>query len=156
MPQTCASCKHPQSREINHRIRDGRPLVDISRWLTELHEKDPSIPKITRFALARHAKDHVGVEPQRGRRPPSEDFLTAVVNAAHDGLEDGSLRVTLRDGIAAKAELNKQQARNQDRDLMAKIALALTGQSPLLTATVIDPEIEAIEAEFRPLLTSGA
>jgi hypothetical protein len=40
---------------------------------------------------------------------------------------------------------------------MAKIALALTGHSPLLNARVIDPEIEAIEAEFRPLLlTEGS
>lgn len=153
MPQTCATCKHPQSREINQRIRSGRPLVDIARWLKEEAGKGNGYA-ITRFALSRHAHDHVGVEPQKGRRPPSEDFLTAVVNAAHDGLEDGSLRVTLRDGISAKAELNKQQARNQDRDLMAKIALALTGQT-LLSARVIDPEVEAIEAEFRPLLTAG-
>jgi hypothetical protein len=156
MSQTCASCKHPQVREINHRIRDGRPIVDIERWLTELSEKGDGY-KITRFALARHARDHVKVKPPIGRRPPSSNFLEAVRDAAHDGLEEGTLRVTLRDGISAAAELNKQAARSADRDLMAKIALALTGHSPLLNARVIDPEIEAIEAEFRPLLlTEGS
>lgn len=148
MPGVCASCKHPQVREINHRIREQRPLTDISRWLGELGTP------ITRQALARHARDHVNAPPTRGRRPVSGNFLEAVRDAAHEGLEAGDLRVTLRDGISAAAELNKQQARNADRDLMAKIALALTGHS-LTQALVLDPEIEAIEADFRPLLMSG-
>lgn len=145
MPGVCASCKHPQVREINHRIKEKRPLTDISRWL------DTIGTPITRQALARHARDHVNVEPVRGRRPVSGNFLEAVRDTAHEALAAGELRVTLRDGISAAAELNKQQARSADRDLMAKIALALTGHS-LLEARVLDPEIEAIEAEFRPLL----
>jgi len=154
MPQTCASCKHPQVREINHRIRDGRPIIDIERWLKELAAADQGYP-ITRQALARHARDHVKVEPKRGRRPPAESFLQAVVDTAHDALEEGTLRVTARDAISAQAELNRQAEKGKDRDLMLKIALALTGQTPLLEARVIDPEVEALEAEFRPLLTSG-
>ena len=145
MPGVCASCKHPQVREINHRIREKRPFEDISRWLTELGTP------ITRQALARHARAHVGVQPTLGRRPVSGDFLRDVVETVHEKLADGELAVTLRDGISAQAELNKMAARTADRDLFAKIALALTGHS-LIQARVIDPEIEALEAEFRPLL----
>lgn len=148
MGRPCATCSHPQVREINHRLREKRPLRDISRWL------DSTETPITAQALARHAKDHLEVTLQRGRRPVSGSFLEAVRDAAHEGLVEGNLRVTLRDGISAAAELNKQAARSADRDLMAKIALALTGNA-LLQAKVIDPEIEAIEAEFRPLLTAG-
>ena len=122
--------------------------MDISRWLDGLGTP------ITRQALARHARDHLNVKPTIGQRPVSGNFLEAVRDTAHAALDAGELRVTLRDGISAAAELNKQAARSADRDLMAKIALALTG-TPLLEARVIDPELEAIEAEFRPLLASG-
>lgn len=145
MPGVCASCKHPQVREINHRIRQERPLTDISRWLSEIGTP------ITRQALARHAKDHLSVAPVHGRRPVSGNFLEAVVVKAHEDLEEGNLRVSARDAISAQAELNRQASRSADRDLMAKIALALTGHS-LIQARVIDPELEALEAEFRPLL----
>lgn len=149
MGRPCASCQHPQLREINLRIKQGRPIEDIARWLATTDEP------ITATALRRHAKEHAGAQLQRGRRPVSGDFLNDVVAEAHDGLLEGRLRVTLKDGIAAQAELNKQAAKDADRSLMAKIALALSGHSPLLEARVIDPEVEALEAEFRPLLASG-
>ena len=149
MPNTCSACKHPQLREINHRIREQRPLVDIERWLDET-----DLP-ITAKALARHAKNHLGQVPAAGgRRPLSTNFLTAVVENAHESLQDGIVRATLRDGIAAQAELNRQMDRSADRDLMVKIAMALTG-TVAIEARVIDPELQAIEAEFRPLLTAG-
>ncbi len=151
MSQTCATCKHPQVREINHRLRSDRPYEDISRWLSELADAGTGY-KITRQALARHARDHLAQgRREAGRKPTSGNFLQNVVDAAQEGLAEGVLRVTLRDGISAAAELNKQASRSADRDLMAKIALALAGR-PLLEARVIDPEDEAIEAEFRPLL----
>ena len=149
MPGVCATCRSRHRKEIETRLRQDRPLTDISRWLDEIGEP------ITRQALARHMRDHLGAKPRVGNRPISGDFLEAVERTAHEALEAGELRVTLRDGIAARAERNKQAARSADRDLMAKIALALTG-SPLLEARVIDPELEAIEAEYRPLLlTTG-
>ena len=84
-------------------------------------------------------------------RTVSGNFLEAVRDAAHEALSEGELRVTLGDGIKAAAELNKMAARTADRDLMARIALAMTGNA-LIQARVIDPELEALEAEFRPLL----
>lgn len=147
MPAPCASCDHPQVREINHRLRDGRPLTDISRWLDELGTP------ITRQALARHAKTHIGVEPPRGRRPASGRLLEAIVEMGEDGLESGELRVTLKDAIAAQGRLDARAARDMDRDWQLKLVLALTGHVPQLR--VVNEELAAIEAEFRPLLTSG-
>lgn len=147
MPANCASCDHPQVREINHRIREDRPLTDISRWLDELGTP------ITRQALSRHAKSHLGAEPSKGRRPVGDDYLETVRDAAADGVASGELRVTVKDGIAAQRGLDARAARDMDRDWQLKLVLALTGHIPQVR--VIDPELEAIEAEYRPLLTSG-
>ena len=157
MPAPCASCKHPQVREINHRIREERSYEDISRWLKELAAQGTGYA-ITRQALARHHRDHLGEAPERtaGRKPLSRNFLQAVVETAQDKLENGELAVTVRDGISAQSELNRQLDRSADRDLMAKIAIALSGSAYLIgEARVIDPEVAEIEATFRPLLTSG-
>jgi hypothetical protein len=83
-------------------------------------------------------------------------LLQAVVEDARDRLEAGEIRATLRDGISAQAELNRQGERQRDSDMMMKIALALTGN--VAVARVIDPletERLEIEAEFRALLPSG-
>ena len=151
MPGTCATCRHPQVREINHRLREERPLTDISRWLDDLGTP------ITRQALARHLRDHLGEAPapQKGRRPLSKNFLEAVVQTAQDRLENGELAVTVRDGISAQAEINRQQDRSADRDLMLKIGLALTGGGNF--PRIVSPEVDEIEGEFREqlMVTAG-
>lgn len=150
MPNNCSSCDHPQVREINARIRQGRPLTDISRWLDDIGTP------ITRQALARHARGHLGVEaPPRGRVPVSGDFLESVRDAAAEGLESGELAVSLKDGISAQKALDARAARSADRDLMLKIAMALTGNVTGYIRTV-DPEVDVIEGEYRALLTAGA
>ena len=149
MPRTCASCSHPSVGEINRRIRAGSPLTDISRWLSE------SETPITAIALARHAKGHLGVPTKKGRRPVSGDFLEAVRDSAHQGLEDGSLTVTLRDGLQAQKQIDERASRMADRDLMARIAMMMTGQIVEGTAREVDPDLAELEAEFRPLLTAS-
>ena len=151
MPQTCITCKHPQASEINRRLKTNATFEDISRWLDSLGTP------ITRQALARHMKTHLITAPERktGRKPPSEDFLTAVRDIAHEKMEEGTLQVTLRDGLQAQKQLDDRLQRSADHDLMARIALALTGGYQPRELRVLDPEIEAIEAEFRPLLTAG-
>lgn len=148
MPANCASCDHPQVREINHRIRDGRPLTDISRWLDELGTP------ITRQALSRHAKSHIGVEPLKGRRPASGDFLEIVRDTGHEGVASGEIGVTLKDAIRAQQLLDARVAKEKDRDWQLKLALVLSGRVPL--PMLLDPAVEAIEGEYRPLLNSGA
>lgn len=158
MAQPCATCKHPQVREINHRLREERPYEDISRWLDEL-EADGVGYGITRQAISRHAqKGHVkGVAADKrtvGRKPVSGNFLQTVVDRVHEAVENDELSLTVRDGISAQAELNRQADRSADRDLMVKIALALGGGSqPVL---IEDAEYREIEDEFLPLLAAGA
>jgi hypothetical protein len=145
----CSSCKHPKRDEIDRKLRAGVSFVDVSRWLAEQGSK------IQPPAVGKHAREHVDVMPTRGRRPVSTDFLEAVRDAAHEGLADGTLAVTLKDGIAAQKGLDARLARDADRDLIVKIAMALTGNAgaPL---SLPDPRDAAIEGEFRELLTSGA
>lgn len=150
MGRPCRSCSSDNATEINRKLRAGTTNKDISRWLTEID--DP----ITEDAIGRHARDHVGVEKPKGRQPPSGDFLRTVVNRVHEKVENDELTLTVRDGISAQAELNRQSEKMADRDLMVKIALALTGNVELLgEARWVDPEIDAIEGEYRKLLNSG-
>jgi hypothetical protein len=151
VPRQCSSCslEPPLRQELDRRIKSGATLPDLNRWLAS---KDV---KLSVNALSRH-RQHVLLRPTApGPRPKSASFLEDVEAIAHDDMVAGVLRPSIRDAIAARGELNKQQARNQDRDLMAKIALALSGAAVPIEARVIDPEVAAIEAEFRPLLTSG-
>jgi hypothetical protein len=129
-------------------MRSGVANIDVSRWLSEAGAP------ITPHALGRHARDHLAVTPAKGRRPVSGDFLEAVRDAAHEGLASGELAVTLKDGIAAQAQLDARAAKAKDQDLLVRISMILTGNVPLPTYR-LDPEVEAIEAEFRPLLTAG-
>ena len=149
MPTVCATCDHPQVREINHRLREGLPLTDISRWLKELGHP------VTRQALARHAKGHLGVEvPHGGRRPVRGRLLETIVESVEDGIESGALTPTIRDGIAAATEINRQADKAKDQDLMVRISMILTGNVALLSPP--DPDVLVIEGEFRQLLTPGA
>ena len=147
MARPCASCSHPRHDEIDRKLKAGSSFVDVSRWL------DTTEKGITPQSVAAHAKDHLAVVPVRGRRPVSDDFLVDVRDAAAEGLASGDLAVSLKDGIAAQKALDARASRSVDRDIMLRITMALTGQVP--TIRVIDPEREAQEAEFRPLLTSG-
>lgn len=144
MARPCASCTHPRRDEIDRKLRAGTSFKDVSRWLDETEKP------ITAQSVAAHAKDHLAVVPVRGRRPASDDFLTNVRDAAADALEAGEVAVTLKDGIAAQKALDARLQRDMDRDWQLKLVLALTGH-----VRVIDPEQEALEAEFRPLLTAG-
>jgi hypothetical protein len=130
---------------IDRKLRAGTTREDVSRWLTEVGSP------ITTHALGRHASTHLSLTTKRGRRPRSANFLTDVRDRAWDGVESGEIPVTLKDGIRAEALLQAQAMRNADRDLLARVALALTAN-----VRVLDPEVETIEAEYRPLLTSGS
>ena len=149
MARPCASCTHPRREEIDRKLKAGVSFVDVSRYLDETEKP------ITAQSVAAHAKDHLAVVPVHGRRVASDDFLTNVRDAAAEALENGELAVSLKDGIAAQKALDARAARDMDRDWQLKLVQALTGQIPASTIRVIDPEQEAIEAEFRPLLTSG-
>lgn len=148
MGRPCSSCKSPNAQEIDRKIKSGTTLRDISRWLREIDNP------ITPTSLGKHAREHVGVERPPGRRPITGDFLETVRDQVHEDVLEGKLRLTVRDGLSAQSLLDARQKRDSDKDLMVKIAMVLTGRvEGYLPAP--DPEMAAIEAEFRPLLTPG-
>jgi hypothetical protein len=146
----CVSCGHPKREEIDRKLKAGTSFADVSRWLKDTGERPITAP-----ALGTHAKNHLAVEPIRGRRPVSGDFLESVRDAAHEALASGELNVTLKDGITAQKALDARAARDLDRDIWAKVTIALTGGAKLSLPVPRDPELDAIEGEFRELLTAG-
>lgn len=148
MARTCTCCHHAKREEIDRKLRAGVSFIDVERWLATLGTS------LTSQSIAKHAKQHVGVQSVIGRRVASGDFLENVRDAAAEGLASGDLAVSLKDGIAAQKALDARIAKEKDRDWQLKLALVLSGRVPL--PMLLDPAVEAIEGEYRPLLTSGA
>lgn len=148
MARPCASCSHPRHDEIDRKLKAGTAFADVARWLKDTGEKT-----ITAQSIGAHAKDHIGVASTKGRRPVSADFLEAVRDAAAEGLASGELNVTLKDGIQAQKALDARAARDLDRDIWAKVTIAITGKVPV--RQLPDPELEVIEGDFRRLLEPG-
>lgn len=148
MARPCSTCKSAHKPEIEKRIREERSYLDISRWLDEVG--DP----ISNVAIAKHAKEHMAVIPRRGARPFSGDLAQSVIDRVGERLEAGELEPGISDGLKAQAIKNKELAKEKDRDWQLKLALVLSGRVPL--PMLLDPAVEAIEGEYRPLLTSGA
>jgi hypothetical protein len=144
MARPCSACSSPHKDAIARMIASGTSYTDVAAWL-----RGKGAP-ITRTALSRHAP-HVGEGPRtRGPRPMSDDFLEAVRDRAYLRLAEGDIEPGIKDGIAAQSALDRRAADFQDRQLMMRIALALTATSP-----VLDEETAALEASFRPLLGDG-
>lgn len=151
MPRPCSLCQSPHVREVDRRLKAGQPATDVVLYLESVGVK------IHRTSVGRHARHTIGaVVRGPGPRPKSGSFLEAVRDIAWDGVESGTLHVTVRDGLASQAEMNRQADRGEDRLLMQRIAIALSGGAYLADQVrVLDPEQAAIEAEFRLLLNPG-
>jgi hypothetical protein len=160
MPRPCESCRHPKADIINRKLKQGVTLGDISRWLeSEGHEF-----YLSTAALGRHRAHVMPDEPaKRGAKPYAGDFLELVRNRAAEAVASGEARVSVQHGLQAQAQLDARVSRNADRDLMAQIAAALTGQlPPIASADEIegeyreaDSEFARAQAEFTALLTAG-
>jgi hypothetical protein len=144
----CKTCEHPQRKEIERQSKAGVPATMISVWTKEVEGG-----YVSRLALGKHLREHVGIVSRAGRRPDAGRLLEEIVAQGEEGLEDGTLRVTLKDAIAAQKALDTRAARLMGEEWQLKLVLALTGHAARVR--VIDPELEAFEAEFRPLLESG-
>jgi hypothetical protein len=105
---------------------------------------------LSRQAIGNHLRKHLGIVSPRGRRPMSDDLATAIRDRVHERLVDGEIEPGIKDGLGAQRLLEQRAADFADRELMARIALALTAQ-----VKVIDPEVEALEAEYSLLLGDG-
>lgn len=146
MARPCASCSHSRHDEIDRKLKAGVAFQDVARWLKDVGEKP-----ITAQSIGRHARDHMGVASVIGRRPFKGRLLEGIVENVELGLESGELAVSVKDGISAAKELNRIKERDLDRDIWAKVTIAITG-GLRRELPPPDPEVEAIEGEFRELL----
>lgn len=146
----CKTCEHPQRREIERQAKAGVPASVLASWT-----RDQSGGYVSRLALGRHLREHVGLTSRPGRREVSADFAAAVVEGAHERLRLGELQPTLRDGLLGQQVLDRREQAQGDRDWMLRLSLILSGRLPAGVVYELDPASAAIEAEFRPLLESG-
>lgn len=149
MPRNCTICDSPLRREVDRRLRTKATHEAIVLWLAsqglEIH----------RTAVGRHARHALPtVERRPGRQPSSDDFLTMLRDRVQADVEEGALNPSVTHGLQAQAQLDHRAERVADKELMRMIAMALTGQIPI-EARVIDPEVAALEAEYRLLLPGG-
>jgi len=146
MARPCSSCSSEHAQEINRKLRSGATAEDVARWLVSVGSN------ISVTAVRDHRRNHVkmNVPVARGRRPIATDFLEDVRDRVHEGVIAGELSLSVKDGIAAQKALDERLSRNADRDLAARLAIIMFGPREVV---MLDDEQEAIEAEFRPLLT---
>jgi hypothetical protein len=149
MARPCSICQSAHVKEVDRRLKAAQPATDVVLFLASVGLD------VHRTSVGRHARHALGsVIRPRGPRPVGASFLGAVVDTAWANIEDGTAHVSTGDGIKAASELARQQDRGQDRDLIAKITIALTGGSNL--PRIVGPEVDALEAEFRQLLPGDA
>jgi hypothetical protein len=141
----CKTCEHENRREIERQQKAGVPDS-----LLAVATRAMSGGYVSRLALGRHRRDHLGVDAKPGRRLMSGDFARDVEAAAAERLASGELRPTLRDGLNASTIIARRDDARMDRDLLAKIALALTNN-----VRVVDPEVEILESGYSVLLDGG-
>jgi len=158
MPRPCEGCRHPKADEIARRVKQGRTMEDISNWLKSLPDENGKSLYLSTAALGRHRRHIEGSPaPVRGQRPYDGDFLALVRDRAAEAVAAGEAKVSVQHGLQAQAQLDARANRNADRDLMARIALALTGQT---LPNAIEGEYREVvddetEEEFALLMSGG-
>lgn len=119
-------------------LSDGISQTLVSTWTKE-HD-----PYVSRLAIGRHQRAHLGIESQMGRRPVSEDYATAVRDRAHERMAAGEIQPGIRDGLNAQKMLDDRAMSANDREMMLILAQVLGGayNPPAL------PDPDEIEGEI--------
>lgn len=73
------------------------------------------------------------------------DLAELVRDDVRRRVEDGELRPTVQQGLAAQAMLDRREERAQDRELALGLARLLSGSSTAAPARVIDGDARAVE-----------
>ena len=154
MPRPCESCRHPKADEINRRIKQGRTLDDISRWLKS--EGDEFYLSIA--ALGRHRKhvEHGAYVQPRGQRPYSEAPLDTIIEKGMERIVSGESVVSVQNVISAVQTKENIKSRGEFANLARLAMMALTGQ---IVPDAIEGEYTELpdedEQELQRLLTAG-
>lgn len=147
--ERCSLCTGPFAAEVDALITQGATAKEIE---LEFRESGRSLKQET---VRRHIVRHVepaqpgaiarlarkAVAQQVTAQVASSDFAQLVHAKAAEALEDGLIRVTTRDGLAAAAILDRRAEKAEDRKFMLNLAQLLSGGG------VRAPE-ELIEGDF--------
>jgi hypothetical protein len=148
----CATCFHPQRKEIERQAKAGVPATTLEAW-TRTTEGG----YVSRLALGNHLRKHVNLTPAKGRRPMSGDLAKDVVARVSERMEAGELEPNIRDGLAAAGLIDRRESLDIDRDIFAKITYALTATGPMRRQLPEpDPDVQIIESEFTVLARGGS
>lgn len=150
MPPTC-TCASFAKDPTKHRVVDDLLALGLSATKIEAVMKSKKMP-IKGETVSRHLRDCLGgvrpasasavtiapSDPKKGAPlsmavPPENatarerDLARLVQQKAAEGVANGTLSVTVKDGLAATAILDKREARMEDRRFMLGLARLLSG-----------------------------
>lgn len=165
----CRVCRGPKNQEINDMLARGESFREIEREMRAAGWpiKSESVSKHFDRCLSRDIRNIVSVPAVAaaeerllaGLTPEQrEDFAVLVERKAIEELQAGRLRVSTKDGIAARALLDRREDRADSRTFMLNLARVLTGAgspAPALLTGPID-EGEYVELPENPLLAPEA
>lgn len=131
---SCSLCRGPYAEEVAGLIAAGERPSAIER-IFRASGRSLKAETVSRH-VARHIehKAPVVAKPRAGPATVrqklvrgSADFAALVQAAAVDALQDGDLRVTTKDGLAAAAILDRRAEKSEDRKFMLNLAQLLSG-----------------------------
>lgn len=133
----CGVCNGDPARRkfVDFQLASGTPPAKIERMA-----KDAGHP-VKRETITKHRDGCLGVTSIGTPRPPEETQLAARAAATGSNgdmaelvkaeairlLEEGKLKVTTQDGLAAQALIDRRQEKQKDRELAAAIGRLLAG-----------------------------
>lgn len=81
-----------------------------------------------------------------------KDLAKLVQQKAIEGLQDGSLKVTVKDGLSATALLDKREARMEDQKFMLGLARLLSGAGSVGPRQIEDSTVIDVTPTENPML----
>lgn len=163
----CHVCRHPLADQIDKWMKEDVGNTEISRRLQAVGKY------ISRITLNKHRRGHLmtpivrerieAVEEYKRKQrtikgPKRADLLEMTRDLAVEGLQDGSLQVTLGDGLKADIALRQIAEKGADREWGLKMAAILGGG---WTPQIVEGQYRELDAEAQEdfeavaLLTAG-
>lgn len=133
----CSICKSPLVSQVNAMLDAGAAYSEVERTLRA------SGLTITRQTISMHArgcsKPVLAPALAVARSPQArQDFATLVQQRTQELLEAGDLQVTVRDGLAATAIIDKRDEKAKDREFVLNLARLISGAGQGAPVTIID------------------
>jgi hypothetical protein len=108
---------------------------------------------VSRLALGNHFRKHMALTPAKGRRPMTGDLAKDIIGRVSERMESGEIEPRISDGLKAVALVDRREAADLDRNIWAKVTLAISGAMP--PRQLPDPDVSILEAEYRVYAEGG-